>query len=71
MSQHKPLETLGHALHVAHNTEIGKRAIHNAGAAAVGAVVAAAPVVASAAVVAAPVVLVGAAIYGLWRWLDS
>ena len=30
MSHNKPLETVGHALHLAHNTEIGKRAIHGA-----------------------------------------
>jgi hypothetical protein len=71
MSQHKVLETACHALHLAEKTEIGKHAIHNAGAAAVGAVVAAAPLVAPIAIAAAPVVLVGAAFYGLWRWLDS
>ena len=71
MSQHKPLETACHALHLAEKTDLGKRAIHTAGAAVTGAITAAAPVVVPVAIVAAPVVLVGAAVYGLFRWLDS
>ncbi|OWK45548.1 hypothetical protein FRUB_01879 [Fimbriiglobus ruber] len=58
-------------LHFAEKTEIGKHAIHTAGAAAVGAVVAAAPVLVPVAIAAGPIALVGVAAYGLWKWLDS
>ncbi|HEY7328612.1 MAG TPA: hypothetical protein VH592_13290 [Gemmataceae bacterium] len=65
----KLAEKAAHVLHVAHNTEIGKKAIETIGmgAVAIGTTVAA-PVVGTA---LAPFVAVGALGYGLYRLLKK
>jgi hypothetical protein len=57
--------TIAHGLHVAHNTEIGKKALHTVGA---GAVAAATAVLGPT---LAPVAVVAAVGWGLWKVLKK
>jgi hypothetical protein len=61
---HDAKTMIGHAIHAAHNTEIGKKAIHTVGT---GAVAVATAVLGPAVVAAAaPVAIVAAIGWGIW-----
>ena len=63
-SSNKTLETLSHALHVAHQTETGKKVIETVG---MGMLAAGSAIVGPAVIATvAPVVLLGGLGYGLW-----